>query len=171
MGFKEQRRKFFTFKNLELDYHQREFKQAHISLTFGGIFRRYNPVLKSSKKILDLSTEWEPMEQELLGGVAQVDRQYKVWEIEINAFDVRLLPFLRVKVLYRNIEGDTDDETYKLNQLFFYDSYSYEVNDIKDEDHLKLLKIIATFYVNSNAIEYPYEVKLMVTFINPREFL
>jgi hypothetical protein len=118
------------------------------------------PQLNFFNKINDFSTNWVAFIRTSSGGSL-----YKNYIIEWEKFDERLLPFLKIDVMFRINSGNSTQE-YIPNP---YISKFFVVSPIANETDYKKVKLIATVhFVESNDLDY--EGKLNITFVNPREY-
>jgi len=117
-------------------------------------------------KLTDLSFDWEVLD---ILNIATRDTQYKVWEIEWDKFDTRLLPYIDIKFLYR-VVGGNDATTESLNPRLFK---FFELTDIENDssDYYKKVKLIAFLHITKYQMKYTYEAKLNLLFINPRKYI
>lgn len=114
-------------------------------------------------KIIDFSTSWEQMDTPDTPIL-----QYKVWEIDLNTFDLRLLPHLDIKVLHR-VTGGSIEDTLHPNLLI---SKTFLIKDIYGESNTNYKNVIANIsvYLSAWFDLNPYEAKLNIFFTNPREY-
>jgi len=113
------------------------------------------------KKELSYSTSWEALDI-----TDSTLYQYKTWEIELNSFDIRLLPFIDIKVLYRFNGGNTIDSF----NPFPYIGKSFLIYNVDDSSNYKRVKCVVSLYLSAYSVSYPYEAKLNIFFTNPREY-
>lgn len=126
-------------------------------------FLKTKKVQTTLKKLYDFSSDWEDLESNSTGNY-----YYKTWLFEFNQFDVRLLPYLDFKVLYKNLSGlDNQIISPEINK-------SYSIEDI--EENGQVLEFYKKVYIAVNLWFYVYQledniqVKLQSFFINPRQY-
>jgi len=115
-------------------------------------------------KIRDFSIDWSQMEQQ-----SALSSQYKVWEIEWDIFDIRLLPFIDIKFMYRRYDGNIPDDMTISPSL----SKIFEIEDIEGEtsEYYKKVKLTASAHFTIYSLTNVYEARLNVLFINPRQYI
>ena len=167
MSFETQKRKLTTYRRINDEKEIRRDRQETKNSVVNSDIKQYqiNPLLL--KKFRSWSTDWVVLDQELLTGFPQIDEQYKTWKIEIPEFDIRLLPYLYVDVLYRNLDASLDDG---LTQSAYYKNVYFEIADIEGSNYMKSVNLIVNFYISNDSLESFYEAKAIVNFINPRRF-
>ena len=114
-------------------------------------------------KLRDFSVDWATCDN--TGSLAT---QYKVWEIEWDSFDIRLIPYLDIKPMYRALGGtlaNANTITPQINKIV-------QVEDIEGEssEYYKKVLLNVSMYMTISDLYTTYEGKLNVLFINPRQF-
>lgn len=109
----------------------------------------------------DFSTEWELMESPEESGYTFY--RYKIWKKEWAKFDIRMLPFLDTKVLYRQNEGNINDTMIQAPKI----SKIYDIIDIPNETYLKNVKLTVSLSFLTQTPPTFYEARLYLSFINP----
>jgi len=129
--------------------------------------KSFNAKSLRTKKILTLSTEWEVMSREVHYDEEDLTYQFMNWSVELGTFDMRLLPFIDVNMIYRNADGSwTDNIETTPAQNFFY-----HLENIEDEEFLKNVTLKSNLHIFNANIESEYQAKLIITFINPRQYI
>lgn len=111
------------------------------------------------------STDWEVIESI---SDSFYYTKHKLWTIEFDKFDIRMLPHLDVKILYRTTGGNVEDT---INQFPYTNKY-FQIFDIPNEsnDNYKQVKMLVGLYVSKTGVDFNYDVKLNIIFTNPREY-
>lgn len=128
-----------------------------------------NKLLKTNvyyfKKFRDISFDWEPLENNILPPPIYIDA-YKNWEVIVeNNSETVILP--DVEILYRNAELE-DNVIFN----FFYKSIFYEF-EYTENIITKIIIHAGIYFLETldNPINPPIEVKLLVRFIKPNNYL
>lgn len=125
-------------------------------------------------KVINIETEWEDFEPgELYGEETFIYNMFKVYKHEFPVFDIRLLPFLNIKILYRNKNTESQQ-----NFIFYPSiSHTFQLEDIENEtdDNFKKVILTASLHLrisNTSIISFYklYESKMLISFINPRQY-
>lgn len=160
MSFETDKRKLNIIKNRQIDQENRAKKQeADNDLTIRRI-TKLAPNQSVFKKRSDLSIDWKPMTQAIFFGETDPDTQYIDWEIVLERFDERLIPFINVEILYRVSDGSVNDgaDIESPDKMIIL-----EVEDLPNETFIKKITVRASFYFSDGDIYLPYEAKLLVT--------
>ncbi len=171
--FNTQKRKISTFKEVENKDSVREERQQEQNDIELNNIQQDNVYQYQFKKLVNVSTEWVDLIQEEDFGSPQIERQYQTWTIEFDTFDIRLLPFISVDIIYKNSINEEPDMSFSTKNVYF------EITDIEDEEFYKKLKIITNLRLNTESVLDPeigrltivYQARAMVTFINPKEYI
>jgi hypothetical protein len=117
-----------------------------------------------TKKLNNLSFDWEYLDTDGL-----VFSQYKNWTLEFSEIDIRLLPFLDVKFLYRRGEGTVIDD----NDIVPTIQKVCEIEDVpnKTSDYLKKVTMKISFSFSTFTSDETYQAKLNILFLNPRNYI
>lgn len=125
-----------------------------------------------SKHISDLSIDWEDLDIGI-----NIGEQYKTWEIIFEQFDIRLLPYLDIKILYRFETGTMEDITYigyeSLNGFLVPKIQKvFQIEDITGESspYYKQVTCKISLYFRNISIVNQYQAKVNIVFINPRNY-
>jgi hypothetical protein len=115
------------------------------------------------KFITDLSFDWEDLDTNIA-----IDEQYKNWTIEFPIFDIRLLPFIDIKILYRRGFGIVQDD----KTIVPYIQQVCLIENIAKETSIYIKKITfkISLYFSYNGLNEIYQAKANITFINPRNY-
>jgi len=130
------------------------------------------PSIYLFNKAIDFSTSWVALEinEDLFS-------QYKVWTFEWDKFDIRLLPYIDVKFMYRVFGEKIPNNvitTPSLSKFFIIKEISGET-----DDNYKSVKMVSSIYVdayyedsfdNVEIGNYYLEGKVNIFFTNPREY-
>ena len=121
------------------------------------------PIYNFSKTLNNLSSDWEDLDVDGLNYT-----QYKNWILEFSKFDIRLLPFIDIKILYRRGENLIDDK-----DIIPTVQKMCSIADISNEvsDYIKNVTIKISFMFSESELYETYQVKLNVLFINPRNYI
>ena len=122
---------------------------------------------KLSQQCFNKSTTYEFDWAEFLTSDRYTDIHYYIWTKEWDLFDIRLLPYLDTKILYRVAYGTKSDE----RTLIPYISTSFLINDASVvSEHYKNVTMKTSVYFTNSLPDISYETKLIIFFTNPRHY-
>lgn len=168
MSFETDRRKLEIIRNRQTDQQKKIERQETGNGLINRNIQRLVPNHSVFKKRPDISIDWRPMIHAVFFGGSDPDTQYIDWEIVLQRFDERLIPFINVEILYRVADGS-------INDVANLESPSkiilFEVEDLAGETFIKKVTIRASFYFSDGDVYLPYEAKLLVTLSNHQDNL
>ncbi|MGD2071898.1 MAG: hypothetical protein PVG65_00205 [Candidatus Thorarchaeota archaeon] len=136
------------------------------------VIQRIIPLYKTDsryyfKKIIDSSIDFQTMTTQ----TETFHSQYITWEIVFEQFDERLIPFITAEIVYGELE-DTPEDNIKIAMPDV--AKFFEIEDIADSEVLKRVTLHVSFAFGSQEVSpvtsVPYQAKLLVHFINPRNY-
>lgn len=165
MSFETNKRKVDIIRNRQIDQQAKANNQSLENDVITRDIKKLSSNHSVFKKHTDLSIDWNLMTQASFFEEIDPDTQFIDWEIALERFDERLLPFINIEIIYQVSDGSFNDgadiETPSKIILF-------EIEDLPNEEFIKKVIIRASFYFSDGDIFLPYQAKLLVT-ITPHQ--
>lgn len=120
-------------------------------------------ILSTFKKVRNLSSDWEDLQYNDILNI-----QYQTWKFEFESFDIRLLPFIDINILYRRQGGMIADERTLLPNISKFFSVG-EIDSDNPSDYHKRVNLTVSLYIFAYVNEI-YQSKLNLFIINPRKY-
>ena len=166
MGFENTKRKLQSIRNRQIQNEIKAERQKIENAFIEARTKNLSPNHSTFKRIRDLSTEWQTLTiATFFDGIENINVQYTDFEVVLERYDERYIPFINVQILYRQVGGGDDGITLVVpNQIHYF-----ELEDIQGETTVKKVTIRASLYFDSESfgqveVENLYEAKLMITF-------
>ena len=174
MGFKTTKRKIHTAENQTSKHSLEVVRQKDTNKVVNTNIQLLRPNHSIFKKDGNLTIDWEDMTVGLNEDTEELDLeiQYKEWTIVFERLDERMISFINTEMLYRNGDGSFDDQ---LVYVFPNKNKFFEVEDISGSTFIKKVTVHICYFVSppldTGTMEFPYQAKLVVSMINPYDFV
>jgi len=176
MVFKTTKRKISKIQEQNIEDGITIIRQGETNSQIDIQFKALTPSLSAFKTVYNFEFDWVDLDFIDAGGVVGIltGQQYKTWTLDILQINEALIPYIKPEVLIKPKDPGTGDIDFIDNN--FRVSYLYEVEDIPSSETLKHVILRAHFYnvttASSTAPDTPlHQVKLLINFVNPMDFI
>jgi len=161
MSFEADKRRLQFIRNREIENQFKAERQKIQDSLINRDVKKLSPNHSTFKRHKNLTVDWQSMIHAVFNGSSDPDTQYIDWEVVLERFDERFIPFINIEVLTRVSDGSINDganiET--PNKIVVF-----ELEDLPNETYTKKLTIRASYYFSDGDVFLPYEAKLLITF-------
>lgn len=128
------------------------------------------------KRLLSKSIDWVPLTSSIRNKGEESEAptfisQYYEWKISLEGFDIRLLPFIEIKIIYREVGGETDDQVVlETDDMAIH----YEITNLS-QTHSDINIVVNWSFEEYGGlpeqVDVQYEAKLLIDILNPSDYV